>query len=767
MGQPVKKYTIILRKNVQKENDFSMTNKMTPKISVIMLTYNRERLVSRAIESILNQTEKDFEFIIVDNGSEDNSGKISDEYAAKDSRIKVIHKAKGNIGSGRNCGLNAVSGRYVAFIDDDDYAEPDFLEFLYTLLIENNADLSICGAADKAFDEKKLMTPEEALIELMWRKKYNMAFPTKMFTRELADVMRFPEEGEYDDIALMYKLLAKAKRVAYHGKAKYTFYRHEGNNSAWTTNHSLLNAKTLDEYLQAYRVRTEWLSKLFPKSAAAFRYFEWSFMISMVEKINRLNISGCEEQLRNMCNELQKNKQEFLSSKEILDFEKEWMNKYINEYWSCSYIESGVTLQSHGMAFCCERVNPEYCIPNENPAETVDRFLEMRERVIEKNQQKNAPCKGCPLFEKRAWRTNKEDYKIDFINFGVQAYCQFSCVYCCFQTDDKLKQIKNKTEVYDSLEIVNELKKRNLLSDRLRVDYAAGEIAVHPRRKEYYDFMMQNAYTSSFSSNSGVYDENISKILCKNKRNNLIVSVDAGTEETFYKVRGINCYSKVVDNLKKYSKEGVQIYLKYILLDDNCDDKDIDGFIEACKVINPVEITISGDCFKVRNNRVGTYEEKIVNAAVKLIEGALINKIPFRLIHYIGHANLKEIYKRICKNPIVVSCFNKMEKLLSAKNIIFYGAGLNYEVMLSTWKKLNYKKPDKVWDMSAKKTENGEGIQYPRFEELSNDNDAVFITITNNAINEEVIATMKEFGFDNVISQYELSLALIAKQGVV
>ena len=86
--------------------------------------------------------------------------------------------------------------------------------------------------------------------------------------RELAEDLRFPEEGSYDDIALMYKLLAGAKRVAYHGLPKYTFRRHEGNNSAWTTNHSLLNRETLEEYLTAYRTRTEWLGGLFPESGA-------------------------------------------------------------------------------------------------------------------------------------------------------------------------------------------------------------------------------------------------------------------------------------------------------------------------------------------------------------------------------------------------------------------------------------------------------------------------------------------------------------------
>jgi len=302
----------------------------TPAISVIMLTCDREAMVSRAIESILDQTYRDFEFIIVDNGSTDSSGQIADTYAAKDDRIRVIHREKGNIGAGRNTGLDAARGKYIGFIDDDDWVEPDFLEFLVSLLEENDADVSICGAADKVFDEKKVMTAEEALIELMWRKKYNMAFPTKLFRRELVEDLRFPEDGAYDDIALMYKLLAEAKRgVAYHGLPKYTFYRHEGNNSAWTTHHELLTPETLDEYLRAYRTRTEWLSGKFPGSAPAFRYFEWSFMISMVEKIHRLEIPRCGGQLAAMEGELREHREEFLACPEILDHERTWVEVYI------------------------------------------------------------------------------------------------------------------------------------------------------------------------------------------------------------------------------------------------------------------------------------------------------------------------------------------------------------------------------------------------------------------------------------------------------
>lgn len=298
-------------------------------ISVLMLTYNREKLVGYAIECILKQTYKDFEFIIVDNGSTDKSGVIADKYAQNDPRIKVIHRQKGNIGAGRNTALDTAQGEYITFIDDDDLTEPDFLEFLLNLITDNNADISICGAADKVFDEKKIMTSEDALIELMWRKKYNVAFPTKMFRREISENLRFPEEGSFDDIALMYKLIAKAGTVAYHGLPKYTFCRHEDNNSKWTTNHKLITAEILDEYLECYRTRTEWLTERFPNSAAAFKYFEWSFMISMVEKIYRLKLTGCEEQLIHMTKILTEHRREFLSSPEILDFERDWVEEYI------------------------------------------------------------------------------------------------------------------------------------------------------------------------------------------------------------------------------------------------------------------------------------------------------------------------------------------------------------------------------------------------------------------------------------------------------
>lgn len=298
-------------------------------ISVLMLTYNREDMMSYAIESILAQTYKNFEFIIVDNGSTDNSAKIADTYAENDFRIRVIHRDRGTIGAGRNTALDAAKGDYITFIDDDDYVESDYLEFLLNLVVENNADMSICGRTDRIFDEKKIMTAEEASIELLCRKHYSVGFPAKFFKASLFDGIRFLETIRYDDIALMHKIIANAKRIAYCGHLKYNIRRHDNNNSAWIKDNKLLDPKTLDEYLAAYHSRTEYLSGRFPNSAAAFRYFEWSFMLSMVEKINRLEIKGCERQLEQMLSVLIEHREEFLDRPEIQDFEREWIDKYI------------------------------------------------------------------------------------------------------------------------------------------------------------------------------------------------------------------------------------------------------------------------------------------------------------------------------------------------------------------------------------------------------------------------------------------------------
>jgi glycosyltransferase involved in cell wall biosynthesis len=309
-----------------------------PKISVIMLTYNRETLVSRAIESVLAQTFRDFEFIIVDNGSTDSSGAIAYEYAAKDDRVRVIRRERGNIGAGRNTGLEAAVGEYIAFIDDDDWCEPDFLEFLYRLATEYGADVAICGAIKwengnsslVGIDDKPLeLDPEAAIVEMLWRKRFNNGFPTKLFKREVFTGLRFNDSGRYDDVHLMYKVLANAGRIVSYGSPKYNVTRHDNNNSAATTKHGMITAAYLDDYRKVYHSRAEWLCKRFPANALYWRYFDWSFQISMVEKIVRFSLQDCETHLAEMRRKLAEHRDEFVGCPWILEFEKEWMERYV------------------------------------------------------------------------------------------------------------------------------------------------------------------------------------------------------------------------------------------------------------------------------------------------------------------------------------------------------------------------------------------------------------------------------------------------------
>lgn len=113
---------------------------MAPKISIIVPIYNVENYLCRCIDSILAQSFADFELILVDDGSPDGSGQICDEYAAKDSRVRVFHKPNGGVSSARNLGLDNACGQWIAFIDPDDYVDIDYLNELYSLLEEYNAD---------------------------------------------------------------------------------------------------------------------------------------------------------------------------------------------------------------------------------------------------------------------------------------------------------------------------------------------------------------------------------------------------------------------------------------------------------------------------------------------------------------------------------------------------------------------------------------------------------------------------------------------------
>lgn len=300
-----------------------------PEISVIMLTYNREKYIRTMIEAVLSQTFELFEFIIVDNGSMDNSGVIADEYATMDKRIKVYHIKKGTIGYGRNYGLDKAKGKYIAFVDDDDRINENYLEVLYNDIEDNKAEVSICSAFGRENDRKGVMSSQEAIETLLDRELFNMAFPTKLIARQLFEENRFNEYSKYDDIYLMPHILATANRISYNGKALYEFVRHDGNNSSWTTNFNLLTEEILREYLDVYHERTKWLIDRYPLKKDVWRYFENSFIISMIDKIYTYNIESCKDIKSELIRYFKNESTSFISNEKTKEFEKDFVKEYI------------------------------------------------------------------------------------------------------------------------------------------------------------------------------------------------------------------------------------------------------------------------------------------------------------------------------------------------------------------------------------------------------------------------------------------------------
>lgn len=320
---------------------------------------------------------------------------------------------------------------------------------------------------------------------------------------------------------------------------------------------------------------------------------------------------------------------------------------------------------------------------------------------------------------------------------------------------------KNKGEDYDSIKIAKELKYRNLLAEKLHIDCAPGEITIHPRRSEYYDFIEENAYSVTFYTNAVKYDARLAASLKMSSHNKAIISIDCGTAETYYAVKGVNAFDQVVSNLYEYRRNSNQLVLKYILLDVNCNNRDVSGFITLCKNLNIAEIDISADLFRKTDYMNAIVpEEHIVNAAVGLICGAIKNRIKFSIYRKaFGETNLVEIYRRLLDLPEFILEMEKIEGDFSAQRLICYGAGNNAGVMLQQMKRLEMREPDVFWDIKAgekeacKKIDDlGYTVSFPAFETLNAEQDTVIISIMDEKVNEELIHNMRIYGFERVIS---------------
>ena len=263
-------------------------------ISIIIPVYNVEKYIRKCIDSVLSQTFTDIEVILVDDGSTDDSGKICDEYSRVDSRIKVIHKNNGGLSSARNAGIEIANGKYLGFVDSDDYIANDMFEMLYFNIIKENADLSICGIFH-CYESKKpvvnspwygVLNSEQAIEYAFLGKFFSVNAVTKLYKRHLFDTIRYPDGKTSEDAFIIVDILSQCNKIVATSKQKYFYFHREGSIT------TVKSAANCFDCIDAYQRNKDIIAERYPRliNIAMSRYC-WSFFYAL----DRLLVSEDEE----------------------------------------------------------------------------------------------------------------------------------------------------------------------------------------------------------------------------------------------------------------------------------------------------------------------------------------------------------------------------------------------------------------------------------------------------------------------------------------
>ena len=238
-------------------------------ISIVVPIYKTEEYLEKCIESIRDQTYKNLEIILVNDGSPDNSKEICEKYAKLDERIKLINKENGGLSDARNEGIKVAKGEYIGFVDSDDYIDEDMFEVLYNLITENNVDISMVSYREiingkvvriPANDGKTIVYSKiEALKELLLNLDIENYAWNKLYKTKLFDGVTYPKGRNFEDIATTYKLFEKTDKIAYKSEPKYNYVK-RGN--------SIVNTCTYDgliDYIFVTEDRYKYFAEKYPK----------------------------------------------------------------------------------------------------------------------------------------------------------------------------------------------------------------------------------------------------------------------------------------------------------------------------------------------------------------------------------------------------------------------------------------------------------------------------------------------------------------------
>lgn len=255
-------------------------NSSSALISIIIPVYNVQDYLARCLESVINQTYKNLEIILINDGSTDNSLEICQQYMNKDSRIILINKKNGGLSSARNAGLEINKGKYITFVDSDDWVALDYINTLYQDIIHNNADISMAGFINvydftledlPSINEIKTFSREESINKLILSKLETSAC-SKLFKSFLFERLRFREGIIFEDLDIMYKLFLSANKIVRNSSIKYFYFQRKS--SIMGTAKNIKNiVKTSDTYIDIFVSQNKFLiEKDFCLSDAVYIY---------------------------------------------------------------------------------------------------------------------------------------------------------------------------------------------------------------------------------------------------------------------------------------------------------------------------------------------------------------------------------------------------------------------------------------------------------------------------------------------------------------
>lgn len=244
---------------------------MNPLISVIVPIYNVEKYLARCVDSIVNQIYKNLEIILVDDGSPDRCPQMCDDYAEKDSRIKVVHKKNGGLSDARNAGVAVATGEYISFIDSDDYVSDDFFECLLDVMNKENSDIAECSVV-KLYEDGHLeqytdsfeinsYNTQNALLMLISESHFKTQVWNKLYKSDLVLGVPFLKGKCNEDDFWTYQVFAKANKVSLICQTMYFYFQRS--NSIMGGNYSV---KRLDE-IEAKCIRQKYIEGNYPDIA--------------------------------------------------------------------------------------------------------------------------------------------------------------------------------------------------------------------------------------------------------------------------------------------------------------------------------------------------------------------------------------------------------------------------------------------------------------------------------------------------------------------